>query len=360
MTPLLDAAHLPYPHTNGFHHGGERLVLARYSPAVGGTGLSSVRWRGPTTDERPLCELPPSTPGPGGPVWPDVALAAERAAFTWNGTLYVLDLESGTLERLYAAADGHTLQDLCSITAEGDRVVVMEHPLHQRVPVRCLEVSLTGQVRQLFATGWFANHPCHSPHDQSWLAYSHEGPACDVRDRVWAWHPDHAPDGACVYDQGPLAVGHERWMFHDLGAVVCAYGVSEAGPRGLYMVHPDGRGARLVSGGERDWHCDISRDGRWAVVDTTGPHDAPGRGWDNAGHTSDVLLVEVATGTRTVLARTGADSHPRHPHPVFTPDGTSVLYNAGDPATGAVAVAVVPLPSTGRVPTARTTGSGVL
>ncbi|WP_405718467.1 hypothetical protein [Streptomyces sp. NBC_00046] len=102
---------------------------------------------------------------------------------------------------------------------------------------------------------------------------------------------------------------------------------------------------RVQAGPARpDRHCDISRDGRRAVVDTTGPFDAPGRGWQDAGQVSDVVLVDMATGARTPLARTEADRHPRHPHPVFTPDGTAVLYNHGDPSTGEVAVARVPLP----------------
>ncbi|MFF9345585.1 hypothetical protein [Streptomyces sp. NPDC014734] len=365
MTLLLSGAHLPYPHTNGFHAAGERVVLTRHSPVTGAIGLTSVRWRGEDRAARALCELPPSASGPEQLLWPDVALSAERVAWVWNSALHILDLDSGVPERLYTAAPGHTLQDLCSLTGAGDRVVVMEHPEGRDTPVTCLEISVsTGRVGELFTKPWFANHPAYSPYDESWLAFAHEGPSQQIADRIWARHRTRDPEGRCVFGQttdggtrsethpgaragapaGTLAVGHERWMFHDVGAVVCAYGESEAGPRGLYMVHPDGRPARLVSEGERDWHCDISRDGRLAVVDTSGPLDAPGRGWQNAGQVSDVVLVDVATGARTPLARTEADRHPRHPHPVFTPDGTAVLYNHGDPSTGDVAVVRVPLP----------------
>ncbi|MEE1770914.1 oligogalacturonate lyase family protein [Streptomyces sp. JV185] len=349
MTLLLAGAHLPYPHTNGFHADGERLVLTRYAPATGATGLVSICWRGEDRATRLLYEASPSTTGAEQMLWPDVALAAERVAWVRNGALHILDLDSGAPERLYTAAPGHTLQNLCSLTASGDRVVVMEHPEGREAPVTCLEVSVaTGRAVELFGRGWFANHPAHSPHDEAWLTFAHEGPAREVPDRMWARHPAQVPEGRCVFEQaterGTLAVGHERWMFHDLGAVVCAYGESEAGPRGLYAVHPDGRAPRLVSAGDRDWHCDISRDGRRAVVDTSGPFDAPGRGWQNAGQVSDVVLVDIATGARTPLARTAADRHPRHPHPVFTPDGTAVLHNHGDPSTGEVAVARVPVP----------------
>ncbi|MEV6745346.1 oligogalacturonate lyase family protein [Streptomyces sp. NPDC051080] len=350
MTILLSGAHLPYPHTNGFHADGERLVLTKYSPTTGALGLTSVRWRDGERTARDLYEAEPGTTGPEQLLWPDVALAAERVAWVRDDAVHVLDLDSRAApERLYAAAPGHTLQNLCSLTAAGDRVVVMEQPEDRDAPVTCLEISVsTGRADELFTEDWFANHPAHSPYDESWLTFAHEGPSRQIPDRVWARHPVRAPEGRCVFDQaaegGTLAVGHERWMFHDLGALVCAYGESEAGPRGLYALHPDGRPARLVSAGERDWHCDISRDGRRAVVDTSGPLDAPGRGWRNAGQVSDVVLVDMATGARTHLARTAADRHPRHPHPVFTPDGTAVLHNHGDPSTGEVAVARVPLP----------------
>lgn len=135
-------------------------------------------------------------------------------------------------------------------------------------------------------------------------------------------------------------------MFHRPGAVVVAYGESEAGPRGLWQVLPDGE-ARLVSPGERDWHCGISRDGKWAVVDTSGPADAPGRGWQNAGRESSIVAVDTETGERTLLATTGHEPHPYHPHPSITPDGRSVVFNhVQHTPTGAISrgAAVVSLP----------------
>src|SRR5262249_46904384 len=124
-----------------------------------------------------------------------------------------------------------------------------------------------------------------------------------------------------------VAVGHERWLHHTLGAAVVAYGESEAGPRGLYLAQP-GKPPTLARAGDRFWHCGVSRDGRLAVVDTTGPSDAPGRGWQHAGDVSDVLLIDLQTTQQVRLARTRAASHPFHPHPIFTPAGDAVLFNS--------------------------------
>jgi Tol biopolymer transport system component len=122
-------------------------------------------------------------------------------------------------------------------------------------------------------------------------------------------------------------VGHERWKFHEPGAVVVGYGASRGEPRGIYEVSTSSR-SRLVSEGDRDLHVNISRDGRWIVVDTSGPHDQPGKGWEDVNGVSDILLIDAASGARRWLARTRLGArHPYHPHPCFSPDGRHIYFN---------------------------------
>lgn len=155
---------------------------------------------------------------------------------------------------------------------------------------------------------------------------------------MWAWHAREAPRGRCVFDQKRrengkfLYVGHERWCFHETAVLAVAYGFSEIGPCGLYLLYPDGRPPRLVSRSDHDLHCNISRDGRFPVVDTTGRHDAPGRGWESPDNkTSDIVLIERATGARRFLARSRlGQAHPSHPHPTFSPDGQTIFFNEAD------------------------------
>ncbi|WP_051751883.1 hypothetical protein [Streptosporangium amethystogenes] len=348
MHIVATGAHLTYPHANGFHD--DRLVLARYEPGVGATGLVSVRRReeergpggGGGLDEWPVATIAPRRDGVVRPAYPDVARGTGRTVWIWDDVLYIAD-RPGSVERVYQAPPGSALQDLCSVTADGGQVAMTLETGDERT---CLRLDLaTGALTEVFTMSWFANHVHHCPYDESWLAFSHEGPARDTPDRMWAWHDDTA---RCVLDQAAIsdttgafvAVGHERWLFHDLGAAVIGYGESAAGPRGLYFVHPDDRPPVLVGAGDRFWHCDVSRDGRWAAVDTTGPSDLPGRGWQDAGGVSDVLLIDVASGDRVRLARTPASSHPYHPHPVFSPEGDVVLFNSTEP-DGAVAVTAV-------------------
>ncbi|MFI1094220.1 hypothetical protein [Streptomyces sp. NPDC020917] len=345
MSLLLRDAHLTYPHSNGFHADGDRVALVRYD--LDAARIFSVRWRpDEARDERVLHELPPDGYGTDALVLPDFARDTGRMAVAHDDVLWVAD-PGGSLEPVWRAPAGLALDHLLSLTHDGSRVAVGTEG-HNTWSGWEIEVS-TGTATRVFQKTWWANHIARSPYDERWIAFSHEGIAIQTPDRVWAWHPERAPNGMCVLDQYEIserpgafvAVGHERWCHHDLAVVAVAYGDSEVGPRGLYLATPDDRPPRLVSAGDRYWHCDVSRDGRYAVVDTTGPTDAPGRGWQNAGGVSDVLLVDMADGATRRLARTQATRHPWHPHPVFAPDGSAVLFNdLGTDERGTVVVSL--------------------
>lgn len=334
---LRENAHLTYPHGSGFR--GERILLSAHDPATGrDTGIIDASDGHVLWGQRGDAEL----------VWFDCA--GDLLATASGGSVEVLDLSAASpVSRvLFEAPEGSTLDGLLSVRPDGLAVAVVETTGERR---RLLEVDVaSGEVTEMCAVDWWANHVVYSPFDPTWVGFAHEGPTLEIPDRMWAWHPAHGPapflDQRAIADRPGsfVAVGHERWLHHDLGAIVVAYGASEAGPRGLYVAHPDGRPPKLVSAGERFWHCDVSRDGRFAVVDTKGPFDLPGRAWpDREPVVSDVVLVELSTGELTRLARTHGHNHPKHPHPVFAPDGTSVLFNHTDEDRATVNVASVRL-----------------
>lgn len=61
------------------------------------------------------------------------------------------------------------------------------------------------------------------------------------------------------------------------------------------------------------WHCNASRDDRWAAGDTFG---------------GNVWLIDVRTGERHWLV-SDTKMRPDHAHPSFSPDGTKVLFQSG-------------------------------
>lgn len=61
------------------------------------------------------------------------------------------------------------------------------------------------------------------------------------------------------------------------------------------------------------WHCNASRDDRWAAGDT---------------FAGNVWLIDVASGQRTLMA-TDARMKPDHAQPFFSPDGKYMFYQSG-------------------------------
>ena len=61
------------------------------------------------------------------------------------------------------------------------------------------------------------------------------------------------------------------------------------------------------------WHCNASRDNKWAAGDTFG---------------GNVWLINVETGERHQLV-SDTKMRPDHAHPSFSPDGTKVLFQSG-------------------------------
>jgi hypothetical protein len=334
--PLSDFAqnrYLAYPHCNGFADGGAGLILGQIEEK----SVSLWKYNLASGREVQLGLFPIAKEPPNKLFWFDVAFNVNQMIAVVDQSIWLFDLaRPGTSREVYRAPRPHRLNSIPSITADGRQAVIGLHDdagLH-----RALHLDLkTGAERVLFEHTWLANHFHFSPFDSNWIGYCHEGPALDISDRVWGWHPEHAPRGRCLFQQTSdrppqkLCLGHERWSFHAVSVIVPAFGVSPTGPCGLYELFTDGRPARLISPGERDWHCDVSRDGRWAVVDTTGPHDAPGRGWENASDISDILLVDMETGRREFVARSHQHRfHPRHPHPTFSPDAATLFYNEAE------------------------------
>jgi hypothetical protein len=220
---------------------------------------------------------------------------------------------------------------------------------HQNGSNRALEVDLaTGGVKKLFTIDWDANHFHYCPHDENWVAFSHDGATEVTPDRCWVWHAEHAPRGRLAFDQASeqdgvrLCVGHDRWCFHDVSAYAVAYAVSPAGKRGLYEVFGDGRLAQLRWHSDVLWHCTMDTSGRFVAADTTGPfrqepfsdaeyqrHTDNWRRHDSVKKpmTVDVVVLDLQRQRSLHVAEAWTEKHPYHPHPAISPDGRWVAWN---------------------------------
>lgn len=323
--PLPGSRYLTYPHCNGFRPGSNRLVICEALPEQ--TRLIEIDLS--TGSERPLLSIHDHLEY----LWFDIATERDALFYVAARGLVEIELDKNDARPrlVYEAPRNETIQVIPTVTADG-RTAAIGYASGESYGLRTIDLA-TGESQCCATWNWYANHFHFSPYDPAWIGFCHEGSTDVVFDRIHAWNAELAPNGCCIFDQQLhragefLCVGHERWCFHDLSAVAVAYGQSPTGPRGLWQVRPDGR-PRLVSGSDRDWHCNISCDGRMAVVDTTGPHDEPGVGWENNRGISDILLVDMESGNRRFIARStlGVGQH-AHPHPTFTPDAKWIVYN---------------------------------
>jgi hypothetical protein len=336
---LVSDGFLTYPHLNGFYAGGTRLIACRWNGELWSLFSLEIESGRETEVYRIDRRGDQEAGGNITPMW-DVAFEAGVLVFKQQNALWLLDLQrGGEPELLYRPAAGASVNLLASITRDGKRVIFeqVEGDWHSG---HSIDVE-TGEVTTLVRENRWLDHfqPC--PHDENWILYCHqtwgkpEYPIIGCP--AYFYHPQLAPEGKRAFEVQDQSQGaarlvhttHDRWAFHETCYVTIVYPNSPGGPHGLWQVWPDERAPRLVSYGAHDWHCDISRDGKWAVVDSQGLYNWDESVIDDLRGNSDIILIEMATGKRQFLARTQWGG-PQHPHPIFTPDGSAVLFHRSE------------------------------
>lgn len=318
-----------YPHSNGFLPDG-RAVLA--SPPKTGPGLDFIAF-----DPR--------------------TASVEHLAYVRDTRMYYSIAENGLM--LVSQKEGAAVVDLGAknpqprtilhepnwitsadndISPDGKWALLTRSRYVAPQNYRCDMVEIAnGRIKNIAAPGWPMDHAHFSPYDPSWIAYCANRNGRDPQ-RMWVWNEERAPRGRNIFRQQQLSgkffhIGHERAMFHKPAMLVVAYGTSSATPRGLYEVDFNGN-VRLVSDSNRDLHCNISRDGRWAVVSLQGKYDPgnarPQSNWLTSGGNFgylDVMIVNMQTGKRIFLYR-GTSSTAGQPYgvqPSISPDARWVV-----------------------------------
>jgi hypothetical protein len=325
-----------YPHKNGFWDGGRRLVLGQRD-ATGTVTLVDRELAG--SGERHVGTLP--LVRGATQLWYDVAEPTGTLTVAAGDQVWMCDLtaSSPSLVSIYRPPTGYRLNNMACIHPQGMGAYTsylsatatdVYATTHSMVNIRFSTREVTPRVTQ----PWYVNHYHVAPGDPTLIAYAKQL-ASEPPDRIWAYRGSRTPPTWNVWDQRgldgqPVLVTHERWTFHDSSFLVVAFGGAST-TRGLLQVTSAGV-ARLVRGSSTYWHCNISRDGRRAVVDTT-----------PSGGTSSLVVIDMATGAATtVLTGIGTASHPGHPHPHVTPDGTGVVFTAAE-SGGATRVGLLTL-----------------
>ncbi len=248
--PLSDFAqnyYLAYPHSNCFAYQGRTVVLGNWDNQRFSLILHDLA--GDEADaviDLSQCGEFGSKSDP----FYDVALDTNRVSFIAGNSVWILDLNDARQPKMvYRAKDGETILGLPSIKRSGSHVLapVVEESSYAVREINCE----TGEVHTPISKSWWSNHYHYSPFDESWIGFCHEGATETIPRRVWAYHPQEAPEGRCAFDQKwdnlktRVCAGHERWAFHDRSVYIVGYGVSPGRPRGIYEAFVDGRPSRL-------------------------------------------------------------------------------------------------------------------
>ncbi|EIP98975.1 hypothetical protein OpiT1DRAFT_03477 [Opitutaceae bacterium TAV1] len=313
-----------YPHSNGFwrsdpawdantivvgreSEGSNVLSLVEFDPATGnhravGASENTNMFYSITRDGR--------------------ALASTKRG---NNSLVLLDLTGRQPDRvLMTAPAGTQISHGADILEDGSKAVfALWNWGAKEFKLQEIDVA-TGSVTTCMTASWTINHAHYHPFDPGWISLCNEVGNDPIRpmDRIWAWHATLAPQGKRVFDpvdaQGrPIYITHERAMYHKLGVIADVISPSPGEPRGLYEVGYDGT-RRVIAEGKGYQHCNISRDGRWAVADVVNQDDRV---------TMETVLINFKTGKKEILYAGRATKHPWHAHPHISPDGKWVILN---------------------------------
>jgi len=343
-TSLPERTYYTYPHSNGFLDA-QTCIVARHAAK---SELEYLAVDLTTGESRVVAQVRDAR------AYYAVALNGLMVV-PLNHAIVIVDLKGGGAPRRIELSPQWKNAGDCDIRPDGAFVLVSRYKLTDPAQT-CLDMinTQTSVITNIHETSQLQiDHAHFSPHDPDWISF------CDgsshTRHRMWLWHATKAPNCRTVFHQKvangtSFEIGHERAMFNKDSLLVCAFSSSSASPRGLYEVSFDGT-TRFVSESNRDSHCNVSHDGRWAVASTLGPANTEGGKFDlcerapsnwaesTKGYVdSDIAAVNIATGERQFLFRASnavtkanngsegyTSSQPYEAQPAISPDGRWIL-----------------------------------
>lgn len=264
------------------------------------------------------------------------------AFITNDMKLEVLDItKPGMLPKVVAQApESWRYSQSPDISADGHQITVDRHEYTAHRHIISVYNVETGKERIVTEKSWLANHACFFPSDNDWIMFVHSGNTpqeikdSQIEGRIWAWNEEKLPEGKMLFTQKDesrvLSTTHPIPMYHKRSILFVMDPESVGMAPGLYEVNTEGE-YRCVSPSDYDLHCNISRDGRLAVVDTRKMVNEPSIARPKtSSRISDIVLVNMANGKRLFLYRSTMKSHPYHVHPHISPDGRWIVFTDFD------------------------------
>ena len=188
--------------------------------------------------------------------------------------------------------------------------------------------TVTGKAKKLCEKGFSApfstaNHGMICPTDPDIIFFAHEGDTHYVSNRLWIYNAktDKMYNVAKqkLDENGTLGdcFGHESWSPDGGGMYFVKYPVSPVPPKGICYVDIETKEIELLYSAYPYWHVAVSHDNKYLLSDT-----------QIDGIDSQVVVIDRADNSETVVDTVKIKVHPCHPHPQMSPDNKKVIYTA--------------------------------
>lgn len=275
--------------------------------------------------------------------------------FIADESIYRYDIDKREKELVYTQPEGLHLQEVPTVTDDGRYLLFFYGSELAHVPTRgCILDTVSRECKLVLDEFWvkehfgnhqnpFAGHFIINPKDENIVHFLHGGGA-NVDDRMWIldvrtdekWEPykqKRLPNGE--FGEG---LTHWFWMPDGkrLGFVrIRRDSDPSIGKGGICYIDIDDRQSavtEMVTKREAI-HATPDYEGRMFIYDTY--NDEP----EKYRYTSHLSLYDSKTGEERLLHRVNIiKSHPGHPHPIFSADGTHVLFAFSPDESGVVCV----------------------
>lgn len=337
LTPDGTLCHQPYFYNRMFTADGTKLVYAREENGVRGLWMLNL------TDGISRCLTEESGIDTFG-----VNLSADESAiiYSQNNSVFRQSLSTGEKTVLYATPEGWKGYSNPSLSSDDRRLVTVElrnedivhsnsswdtfEEQWRKNPLsRIVLVDLqSGASEVIFQQDCWLGHPQLRPHHDSDISFCHEGPARRIDARLWMIHSDGSGMHCLRPQEKGELITHEFWLA-DGSRLAFIYrrqleedaevtGVKQS----ILLLDTDTGKEEFVMDCSVYCHSITDHTGRYLVGDGQDAREPY------------IFLTDLKEKKERILCahdtswKSYGNTQDAHPHPVFTPDGSKVLFTS--------------------------------
>lgn len=280
-----------------------------------------------------------------------------KVYFVADENIYCYDIYTREKKVVFTEPNGCSLQEVPTISDDGRYLLFFYGTRQQHIPNRgCVLDTQSGTCKIILDYPWvdehfghqhnpFAGHFIINPKRPWLINFLHGGPD-NVKDRMWLLNTETEekwePYRQVILEDGSFGESLTHWVWSPDGNRLYFVRVRRdmhpsVGQGGICYIEPDQpqKGVTEMVTQKEAIHAVPDCSGKLFVYDTY--NDEP----EKYRYTSEISLFHMETGEEKLLHRISIiKNHPGHPHPVFSADGSLVIFAFSAENSGVVCVCV--------------------